>query len=1527
MKTITSIQPLTTMLSASVTKKLPVMVLAAAMALSANSAFAGLKTWASASSTSWNTAGNWSASGVPASTDYANFSSTGASVQPIIDGAGLACQFIQMSSSASANRIIAGADSTPRTLTLGTGFVSVDGANKYTYITGAKTTFGLTINNGGGGLTLNLNSTYDPGYIAAANTVTLNCVLSSTGAGAVGFIRNGSGGVAWVSGNCQIVLGAANTYTKNTRLINNGGTVSILQLANSSALQSSTLDMNSADSGTLSFGTLTAATLGGLTGSRTLALQNDSSAAVTVSIGNNGVSTSYSGQLTGAGALTKVGAGTLTLSAANSYAGPTTISASGGTLEGSVAGSIKGNVTVHNGGIMKVDTTTTLDSTATVTLDASPSASTVNLAFSGTQNIKALYFGGTAQATGSWGASGSGATHTSTAFTSTGMLYITPAPVFSTQPPATASVVAGGNLSIGPVAASDTTSYQWQKNGGTFSGTEYSGINSATLTITAAVAGDAGTYTCVATGPGGSTTSSQCVLTVGGGMVITGPNPTANVNQGSSVSIGPVSVTGCGSTISYQWQVDHGSGAANVSGSEYSGANTVTLTINPAASGDAGTYTCIASATGCGPNVTSSGCVLTVNLPPAAAPTAAYQSGETTSQITWNWTDAATDQTGYHVYDAASGGNLKGTVTSRTIVSFTETGLTAGNTYTRWGAAYNAVGDGPRAALLRAVASYTATWHPIGSTAQSTCSGDTYLSGLYPDGSYVTATAIGCGYNSLTGLRRAMVQFDQSTMPAASLWHYGPGQATLQMVVSAVYSSSGQNVTGWKVTLPWDETTTLPTYNTHYTAKASSSLMVASVAGVGSTATFNWDPATGMPDNGKGLMFTAASDGTTDNTQSKIFYSKENTSAQPSPAMSLNYYLPGNPGWITKLLVLPGVGDASIDTVTYATAAGLTGDTDMYGNSTKTYGSKTWTAYTGDTTDVAGFSDNYGWNLANSPYNMGVNICALFNLYVHSDVAASGCYLRCGSDDGVRLIVNGTTVGTDDVNRGWAMEQSVFGPFSLNAGWNRVLIKVRNGSGGTGVKAVRFSNADATVWSGSTLTYAVDDTTAPTNPTGCTESGGALSGVCQSAVSSPSFAWSEAADAAGSGEGASGVRGYLVYFGPSASGVPSGTIQAGTTFAPGTQTPGTYYLRVITVDNAMNQSAATTLFVFQYSPAAPTAGSDSPICAGSTLHLTASTVSGATYAWTGPNEFTSSVQDPTIAGATTAVTGTYSVTATVGGCTSTAGTTSVTVNGATTSAISGSTAVAANQLGKISFVTLTSGSSYAWTVPSGATIIAGATGPNNNQITVNFGSTSGNVTVTETTAASCVGTPVSLGVSVTGNQAPVAPPNKTLSTAKNTAATFDMAKLLAGATDADGDTLTVTAANTTTAGAAVLLEAGDVKYTPPTGFTGSDSYTYTIDDGHGGTAVGTVNVTVTANSGGSPNVVGDPTYDSGTGKFSVTFAGIPGVEYTVEYAEGSAAPPWNKLMNITAGSDGLFVVEDTAAQSPGRYYRTVYPSY
>jgi hypothetical protein len=102
--------------------------------------------------------------------------------------------------------------------------------------------------------------------------------------------------------------------------------------------------------------------------------------------------------------------------------------------------------------------------------------------------------------------------------------------------------------------------------------------------------------------------------------------------------------------------------------------------------------------------------------------------------------------------------------------------------------------------------------------------------------------------------------------------------------------------------------------------------------------------------------------------------------------------------------------------------------------------------------------------------------------------------------------------------------------------------------------------------------------------------------------------------------------------------------------------------------NGHTSAAATTGVTVNALPSPPTASNGGIVCVGSTLQLYASSVAGATaYAWTGPNGFTSSSQNPTIPNATLAATGTYSVTVTVNtGCTSaTAGTTYATVGDVT----------------------------------------------------------------------------------------------------------------------------------------------------------------------------------------------------------------------------------------------------------------------
>jgi len=77
--------------------------------------------------------------------------------------------------------------------------------------------------------------------------------------------------------------------------------------------------------------------------------------------------------------------------------------------------------------------------------------------------------------------------------------------------------------------------------------------------------------------------------------------------------------------------------------------------------------------------------------------------------------------------------------------------------------------------------------------------------------------------------------------------------------------------------------------------------------------------------------------------------------------------------------------------------------------------------------------------------------------------------------------------------------------------------------------------------------------------------------------------------------------------------------------------------------------------------------------------------------------------------------------------------------------ITGLQTVNANQTGVTYSVTNTGGSTYNWTVPTGATIVSGQ---GTNQITVNFGTQSGNVEVTETQSNNCKNGPAKIFVTV-----------------------------------------------------------------------------------------------------------------------------------------------------------------------------------
>lgn len=141
-----------------------------------------------------------------------------------------------------------------------------------------------------------------------------------------------------------------------------------------------------------------------------------------------------------------------------------------------------------------------------------------------------------------------------------------------------------------------------------------------------------------------------------------------------------------------------------------------------------------------------------------------------------------------------------------------------------------------------------------------------------------------------------------------------------------------------------------------------------------------------------------------------------------------------------------------------------------------------------------------------------------------------------------------------------------------------------------------------------------------------------------------------------------------------------------------------------------------------YTNAAATASSNSPACNGSALNLFAS--GGTGYSWSGPDGFTSTVQNPIISGATTAAAGDYTVTVTSGSCTLTAQT-SVIVNDLPVPAVTGSNSVCLNSSGNV-YSAQPGMTNYIWTV-TGGTITAGGN-PADNTVTVTW-NTPGSQTV------------------------------------------------------------------------------------------------------------------------------------------------------------------------------------------------------
>ncbi|MFL5747829.1 MAG: beta strand repeat-containing protein, partial [Niastella sp.] len=190
-----------------------------------------------------------------------------------------------------------------------------------------------------------------------------------------------------------------------------------------------------------------------------------------------------------------------------------------------------------------------------------------------------------------------------------------------------------------------------------------------------------------------------------------------------------------------------------------------------------------------------------------------------------------------------------------------------------------------------------------------------------------------------------------------------------------------------------------------------------------------------------------------------------------------------------------------------------------------------------------------------------------------------------------------------------------------------------------------------------------------------------------------------------------------------------------------TSSAGGIYTVTVTNANGCSSTASTNV-VIGTSPVA-NASSNSPVCTGGNLNLSAS--GGISYSWSGPNGFSSPQQNPVIANATASAGGAYTITVTnAAGC-SASTTINVTVNGAVSAGASSNSPVCT---GNTLNLFASGGVSYVWNGPNGF-----SSTQQNPVIANTTGAASGTYTVTVTTATGCISTTTT---DVTVNAAPAA---------------------------------------------------------------------------------------------------------------------------------------------------------------------------
>jgi hypothetical protein len=141
--------------------------------------------------------------------------------------------------------------------------------------------------------------------------------------------------------------------------------------------------------------------------------------------------------------------------------------------------------------------------------------------------------------------------------------------------------------------------------------------------------------------------------------------------------------------------------------------------------------------------------------------------------------------------------------------------------------------------------------------------------------------------------------------------------------------------------------------------------------------------------------------------------------------------------------------------------------------------------------------------------------------------------------------------------------------------------------------------------------------------------------------------------------------------------------------------------------------------------------------------------------------------------------------------------------------------------------------------------------------------------------------------------------------------------------DADGDAVSFTGVSASSAqGGTVSESEGVITYTPKAGYTGPDTFTYTVNDGDwGGTATETVIINVDGTAVTPP---GNMTLVVSGGTATGTFTGTAGKTYILQRSTTLEVGSWLTVDTEVAPGSGIVVVQDPSPPAGKAFYRIGY---